>query len=98
MAYSTSTPPLLVGDQPIAGPKRWRYASTELPIVMCSSVHITNGLDLGMKIGDLVDYIATSVAGSVSASDAIFTSILRVTRVLSTSVNLSTGVITSSST
>ena len=56
MAYSTNNPPAMItqrlGDSPAAA--FWMYVSTDAATVVRVDGYITNGDDLGMKIGDLV--------------------------------------------
>ena len=92
MAYSTDNPPLLTGDQPIAGPQNWFYTSTHLATTVAASAHFTNGKDLGMRIGDMVTNFQTDTSGINSASQVILVTSHMVTRVAATSMNMSTGV------
>lgn len=94
MAYNTNNPPLLVGDQPIAGPQSWVYVSSHDHTVVVSSTHITDGKDLGMKAGDSFRTHFTSASND--SSDTIEISEHRVTAVASTYITLSAGLITSS--
>lgn len=67
MAYSTSNPPVLVTESPIQGPgQRWMYRSTDAANVVDVAGYITNGGDLGMKVGDVVECVDTST-GIISA-------------------------------
>jgi hypothetical protein len=56
MAYSTSAPPVLVSGGGIGGtaPRLWTYTSTDAASAVDASGYITNGGELGMKVGDLV--------------------------------------------
>lgn len=54
MAYSTSNPPALE-TQAIAGPRKWRYTSTDPIATVNTTGYITNGVALGMKVGDTVE-------------------------------------------
>ena len=55
MAYSTSNPPALitkrVGD---LGGAMWSYDSTDAATVVRAINYFTNALELGMKVGDIV--------------------------------------------
>lgn len=53
--YSTSNPPVLL-VAPIAHglPALWMYSSSDSNATVDTSGYITNGGDLGMKVGDLV--------------------------------------------
>lgn len=53
MAYSTSQPPVLV-SQPIAGPRTWYHESADATAATDTDGFITNGVALGMKVGDIV--------------------------------------------
>ena len=55
MSYSTSNPPSLV-TQSIgnAVPAIWTYSSTDATATVDGSGYITNGGNLGMKVGDVV--------------------------------------------
>lgn len=94
MAYSTTNPPLLVGDQPIAANRTWIYTSSHARAVVVASTHITDGKDLGMKAGDHM-YV-NETGASNSASDTDRTSFHRVTAVASTYVTLNVGTLISS--
>lgn len=100
MAYArfdSSSPnvPLLVGDQPIAGPKSWVYTSSHARSVVVASTHITDGKDLGMGVGDSIYVHETSVASNES-SDIARTSFHRVSAVSATWVTLNVGALISS--
>jgi len=55
MTYSTSTPPQLIVST-IGGlaPQMWVYKSADSNATVDTSGYITNGGQLGMKVGDLV--------------------------------------------
>lgn len=53
MAYSTSAPPVLI-TQAIAGLRIWYHTSADATAAADASGFITNGQDLGMKVGDIV--------------------------------------------
>lgn len=89
MSYSTTNPPkLLVPRIAGAGANLWTYSSTDAATTVDASGYITNGGQLGMKVGDVVfvtDTDASPVANTIHV----------VTTVSSTSpgaVDLSTGV------
>lgn len=84
MAYSTSNPPRM-DVQPIAGQRRWQYVSTDASAAVRVANYITNGLDLGMKVNDLVVLhdttngiistlkvasVSTTAPGAVNLADA----------------------------
>ena len=58
MPYSTSAPPQLVG-QAINGRRHWRYESTDAGSAVDASGYFTNGYDLGMRDGDLIEVYET---------------------------------------
>lgn len=81
MAYSTSLPPaLLVARVGGVAPALWSYSSVDPVATVRGATYITNGLDLGMKAGDIVfsyenDQTApalasVSVVGTVVAAGA----------------------------
>ena len=96
MAYSTSYPPLLTNTQPIASQRQWLYVSSHDRTVVVSSTHITNGKDLGMKVGDLVQVGLSTAADANSATDISVVSQHFVRTVASTYVVLSAGLMISS--
>jgi hypothetical protein len=53
MAYSTSAPPQLL-TQAIAGLRIWYHTSADATAAADAAGFITNGQDLGMKVGDIV--------------------------------------------
>lgn len=54
MAYVTSNPPAKIADALAGGPAVWTYKSADTDDTVIAANYITNALDLGMKIGDLV--------------------------------------------
>ena len=55
MAYSTSNPPrMAVPGVGGASPSIWTYDSADAATAVRVSGYITNGDDLGMKVGDIV--------------------------------------------
>lgn len=63
MAYSTSNPPALISQLVgKAGGSVWLYDSTDAATVVRVTGYITNGDDLGMAIGDIVDQIDSTGA------------------------------------
>ena len=66
MAYSTSSPPAMITQRAGASTGAiWWYASTDTHTAVRVSGYITNGDDLGMKVGDLgigVDTDASPIA------------------------------------
>jgi hypothetical protein len=63
MTYSTSNPPYLIaGGIGEKGGNLWGYASTDDAATVNSANYFTNGLQLGMKVGDLVAVIDTDAS------------------------------------
>lgn len=54
MAYSTSAPPVLLVHTMAFSRKIWGYVSADADTVVRVSGYITNGYDLGLRVGDLV--------------------------------------------
>lgn len=57
MAYSTSSPPVLIVPAPMgasAVPSVWAYSSADVDADVDASGYFTNGDALGMKVGDIV--------------------------------------------
>jgi hypothetical protein len=55
MAYSTTNPPQLVSGAPLTGAGQvWRYESTHTHTAVDAAGFITNALDLGMRVKDIV--------------------------------------------
>lgn len=65
MAYSTSNPPRLMvaslGGTPF---QQWVYSSTDAAAVVDGANYITNGADLGMRVGDMV--IVRNTTGNIT--------------------------------
>jgi hypothetical protein len=81
MAYSATTPPaLLVARVGGAAPALWSYRSVDPIATVRGANYVTDGLDLGMKAGDIVFSYETdqtapalasvSVVGTVTSSGA----------------------------
>lgn len=96
MAYATTNPPILVQHQPIAHQRAWLYVSTHTRAVVVASTHITNGADLGMKVGDTIHVGETTAASANAATDIFRLSLHQVRTVSSTFVVLSAGLLLSS--
>lgn len=93
-ASSNPNPPLLTGTQPIAGVRNWVYVSSHARAVVVASTHITDGKQLGIKIGDQMDVWETGTSNA--SSDVSRISRHRVTEVQSTYMTLNVGILTSS--
>lgn len=66
MAYSTSNPPRLVVDA-LGGPfggtsggRQWLYVSADAAATVDASGYFTNGVELGMRVNDLVWVVNTA--------------------------------------
>jgi hypothetical protein len=84
MAYSTSTPPVLLAQGIMGGNSLWTYASTDAATAVRVSGYIANGWELGMRAGDLVMAVDTDAS-------PIATQLMIVTSALSGTVDLSDG-------
>lgn len=62
MAYSTANPPVLTegGGLTNATFRVWAYQSTDASTVVRVTGYITNGRELGMEVGDIVNALDTS--------------------------------------
>ena len=61
MAYSTDTPPALYA-QAGRGTRLWVLLGTDAVTSVREDGYITDGWDLGMRAGDLVQYIKTDAS------------------------------------
>lgn len=69
MAYSTSNPPMLVTEAPLTGAyQRWVHSSADAQAAVNTSGFITNGGNLGMKVGDIVEHHDTGTGITTSHS------------------------------
>lgn len=60
MSYSTSNPPGLKSVSPLTGPgQTWFYRSTDVATDVDAVGYFTNGYDLGMRVGDIVEVFDT---------------------------------------
>ena len=91
MAYSTSSPPALIaqGVASITGAtgnvcKRWSYRNTDATTVVRVLNYITNAYALGIRKGDVIEYVKTD-ASPISVQEFI------VTTCTSTTCDLSDG-------
>lgn len=67
MTYSTATPPILITPAPVGGDSTiggriWVYLSTDSPEAIDNDGYITNGVALGMRIGDRVHAADTNAS------------------------------------
>lgn len=61
MAYSTNNPPALVSQMVGKnGGSKWMYDSADAALVVRADGYITNGDELGMKVGDTVEQVDTA--------------------------------------
>lgn len=84
MTYSTSLPPMLTSG-PLtraAGTNTWVYKEAATFDVIRAANYITNGLDLGMKIGDMLEH------WDVTSASAPILTLGRVTNVTSSGVTI----------
>lgn len=72
MTYSTSNPPTMV-QQSINGRREWRYESTDNAAAVDASGYITNGGQLGMKVGDFVKVLDTDDAALLTSGHTVVT-------------------------
>lgn len=55
MAYSTSSPPVLMVPAPVgSGPQIWTYASADAIATVKAGDYFSNGSALGMRVGDFI--------------------------------------------
>jgi hypothetical protein len=63
MAYATTNPPALISQLVgKAGGSMWIYDSADAATAVRVTGYITNGSDLGMSVGDIVDQIDSAGA------------------------------------
>lgn len=82
MAYSTSSPPALLTQRIGGGAATWAYSSSDAAGTVDAAGYITNGLALGMKVGDMVQ-VSDTVNSLITNH--------RVAAVTSTGADLGTG-------
>ena len=92
MAYSTSAPPQLL-TQAIAGLRIWYQESADATAAADAAGFITNGQDLGMKVGDIV-YHKDSTTDATALTSHKVIALSAVNR----SVDLSDGTVIGSAT
>lgn len=67
MAYSTSNPPALKSPSPLTGAgQTWVYRSTDPAADVDAADYFSNGYDLGMKVGDLVEVTDTDTSTTIT--------------------------------
>jgi hypothetical protein len=62
MAYSTSAPPSMLTNRIGGQGAIWHYQSVDAAAVVRGANYFTNGLELGMKVGDVVYHQDTDAA------------------------------------
>lgn len=60
MSYSTSLPPTLIAEQLGGAGSVWLYRSADDDATVNGASYFTNGVTLGMKVGDIVLVIDTT--------------------------------------
>ena len=93
MAYSTSTPPVLL-VQSIAGPRIWYHTAADATATVDASGYITNGGDLGMKVNDIVYHKDSTTTATALTMHKIVT----VSATAPGAVDLSDGTVVGSAT
>lgn len=93
MAYSTSAPPQCI-LQAIAGPSIWYHKSADATAAADTSAFITNGGDLGMKVGDIVYHKDSTTEATALTMHKVVT----VSATAPGAVDLSDGVVVGSAT
>jgi hypothetical protein len=66
MAYSTSLPPRLIAQGPSDGGSIWMYQSEDAHGDVDAASYFTNGMALGMKVGDVVLVVETDASYALS--------------------------------
>lgn len=69
MAYATTNPPVLMTpsfDNSANFPGIWIYSSTDIGTAVDAAGYITNALNLGMKVSDIVLVYASGTKGVTS--------------------------------
>lgn len=67
MAYSTSNPPMLMAGGPLTGAgRRWSYRSTDPAGTVDDTDYFSNGVALGMLVGDIVEMCDTDTSTTMS--------------------------------
>jgi hypothetical protein len=72
MAYVVTNPPRLL-MQAINGPRIWQYVSTDDAAAVDAAGYITNGGQLGMKVGDLVFSTDSNETNSLTSGHTVVT-------------------------
>ena len=60
MAYSTSNPPSLVSQRIGDGPAVWIYKSADVDSAVNAADYFSDGVLLGMRVGDIVHVVDTT--------------------------------------
>ena len=95
MAYSTSAPPVCLGIGPLTGRGQWWYhTSADATAAVDASGFITNGGNLGMRVGDFVLHKDSTS----EATAATFHKVVTVSSTAPGAVDLSDGTVIASAT
>jgi len=73
MSYSTSIPPMKVTAGIGGAPNVWIYKSADAKATVVGAGYITNAVQLGMKVGDLVYVYDTATPGGAMMCVTTFT-------------------------
>jgi hypothetical protein len=79
MPYDANNPPMIAWSAlGTRGPRIWTYENSDVDSAINAAGYITDGEDLGMKVGDMVWYYDTTTPGgsvhrvaSISAAGAV---------------------------
>lgn len=72
MAYSASNPPTRIGGQ-VGGQQVWSYIDGDAKATVVGAGYITNALQLGMKVGDILLGFDTTTPGGYAMCVLTFT-------------------------
>ena len=76
MSYSSTNPPAIVSQRIGGGPAMWIYhSSAESADSVTAAKYFANGVDLGMRVGDLVFSVTTTAGTSALFSICTISSI-----------------------
>jgi hypothetical protein len=73
MAYATTLPPRKVSSGIGNGPNIWHYSSADAKATVVGAAYITNAVQLGMKVGDMVFVFDTATPGGALMCVLTFT-------------------------
>ena len=72
MAYATTNPPKRIGGT-LGGNSLWYYTSADDDATVNGASYFTDGVDLGMKVGDIVLGFDTATPGGYAMCVLTFT-------------------------